>query len=274
VTDVVVTGRGVVTSLGEGADAFFTALLDRRSGIADGVGPCADFDVEDYMSPREARRIDRFSQFALAAADQAWAEAGLADADFDDARVGGRFTETWGCGARVGLIPIGGGRVYSFVSMSGDSQHETDFERRFARWHDPIPDVIAATPRSAWSATPILWRKPLRDWGRGNITLLGDAAHPMTPDIGQGAGQALEDAVVLAARVRDAHDVPAALRAYERERVARTTPIARRSRQVGRVASASHRVTCALRDRMVAATPASAQERQQRAILDYALPEL
>jgi 3-oxoacyl-[acyl-carrier-protein] synthase II len=88
VTDVVVTGRGVVTSLGEGADAFFAALLDRRSGIADGVGPCADFDVEDYMSPREARRIDRFAQFALAAADQAWAEAGLADADFDDARVG------------------------------------------------------------------------------------------------------------------------------------------------------------------------------------------
>src|SRR4051794_22274595 len=75
--DVVITGRGVVTSLGEGADAFFEALLARRSGLADGVGPCAGFDVEAYMSAREARRTDRFAQFAIAAADQAWAEAGL-----------------------------------------------------------------------------------------------------------------------------------------------------------------------------------------------------
>src|SRR4051794_14296536 len=75
--DVVITGRGVVTSLGEGADAFFEALLARRSGLADGVGPCAGFDVEAYMSAREARRTDRFAQFAIAAADQAWAEASL-----------------------------------------------------------------------------------------------------------------------------------------------------------------------------------------------------
>jgi len=77
VTDVVVTGRGVVTSLGEGADAFVDALLERRSGIADGTGPCAAFDPGEHMSPREARRIDRFAQLALAAADAAWAEAGI-----------------------------------------------------------------------------------------------------------------------------------------------------------------------------------------------------
>src|SRR3954469_19386073 len=76
-TDVVITGRGVVTSLGEGADAFFEALVARHSGIADGVGPCAEFDVGAYMSAREARRTDRFAQFAIAAADQAWAEASL-----------------------------------------------------------------------------------------------------------------------------------------------------------------------------------------------------
>src|SRR5256714_12713683 len=86
-SDVVITGRGVVTSLGEGADAFFAALLERRSGIVDGLGPCADFDVERYLSPREARRIDRFAHLALAAADQAWAEAAL-NGDVDDARIG------------------------------------------------------------------------------------------------------------------------------------------------------------------------------------------
>src|SRR5204862_225970 len=63
-----------------------SALLERRSGIDGGVGPCAGFDVEDYLSAREARRVDRFAQLAVAAADQAWAEAAIEDAD--DARIG------------------------------------------------------------------------------------------------------------------------------------------------------------------------------------------
>ena len=84
--DVVITGRGVITSLGEGAETFLDALFARRSGIEDGLGPCADFDVERYLTPREARRIDRYAHFAIAAADQAWAEAGLGD--LGDGRVG------------------------------------------------------------------------------------------------------------------------------------------------------------------------------------------
>jgi 3-oxoacyl-[acyl-carrier-protein] synthase II len=76
---VVITGRGVVSSIGEGADAFVDALLERRSGIVDGEGRAAGFDPEVTMTPKEARRSDRFSQFALAAADQAMAEAGLPD---------------------------------------------------------------------------------------------------------------------------------------------------------------------------------------------------
>ncbi len=77
--DVVVTGVGVVSSLGEGADAFADALLARRSGIADGFGPCAAFDPEAWMTPKEARRTDRYAQLALAAAAQAVQEAALPD---------------------------------------------------------------------------------------------------------------------------------------------------------------------------------------------------
>ena len=76
---VVVTGRGVVSSIGEGADAFVDALMARRSGIVDGTGRAGAFDPETVMTPKEARRTDRFSQFALAAAEQAMAEAGLPD---------------------------------------------------------------------------------------------------------------------------------------------------------------------------------------------------
>jgi 3-oxoacyl-[acyl-carrier-protein] synthase II len=76
---VVVTGRGVVSSIGESPDAFFEAVLAKRSGIADGIGACVDFDPESAMTPKLARRSDRYTQLAVAAADQAVAEAGVPD---------------------------------------------------------------------------------------------------------------------------------------------------------------------------------------------------
>jgi 3-oxoacyl-[acyl-carrier-protein] synthase II len=77
VTEVVVTGRGVVSSIGEGADAFFDALLAKRSGIEDGVGACTAFDPETAMSAKDVRRADRYTQLAVAAAAQAVAEAAI-----------------------------------------------------------------------------------------------------------------------------------------------------------------------------------------------------
>jgi 3-oxoacyl-[acyl-carrier-protein] synthase II len=84
---VVVTGRGVVSSIGESPDAFFEALLAKRSGIADGIGACADFDPQAAMSPKEARRSDRYTQLAVAAAAQAVEEAGVPDG-IDPERLG------------------------------------------------------------------------------------------------------------------------------------------------------------------------------------------
>ena len=77
--EVVITGRGVVAPAGEGADAFFDALTARHSGIADGVGACVEFHPERWMTPKEARRTDRYAQLAVAAAAQAAEEAGLPD---------------------------------------------------------------------------------------------------------------------------------------------------------------------------------------------------
>jgi len=78
-SSVVVTGRGAVTSIGEGADAFFEALLAKTSGVADGIAACADFEPDSAMTAKEARRSDRFTQLAVAAAAQATAEANVPD---------------------------------------------------------------------------------------------------------------------------------------------------------------------------------------------------
>ncbi|HEV2784877.1 MAG TPA: beta-ketoacyl-[acyl-carrier-protein] synthase family protein [Solirubrobacteraceae bacterium] len=75
--EIAITGRGVVSSIGEGADAFVDALLERRSGIVDGLAPCSEFDPEAAMGAKVARRSDRYSQLGFAAAMQAAQEAGL-----------------------------------------------------------------------------------------------------------------------------------------------------------------------------------------------------
>jgi 3-oxoacyl-[acyl-carrier-protein] synthase II len=75
--DIAITGRGVVSSIAEGPDAFFDALLDRKSGVVDGGAPCSEFDPESAMTAKAARRSDRYTQFAVCAAAQAIAEAGL-----------------------------------------------------------------------------------------------------------------------------------------------------------------------------------------------------
>ena len=78
-SDIVVTGRGVVSSIGEGADEFFDALLAKKSGIADGIGAATEFDPEVAMSAKDVRRSDRYTHFAVAAAAQAAVEANVPD---------------------------------------------------------------------------------------------------------------------------------------------------------------------------------------------------
>ena len=91
-------------------------------------------------------------------------------------------------------------------------------------------------------------RKPIGQWGRGRVTLLGDAAHPMTPNFGQGACQAMEDAIVLADCLAGASDVSESLQAYVARRRDRTAFITRASRRFGAVSQWENPCLCWLRD--------------------------
>ncbi|MBW3607415.1 MAG: beta-ketoacyl-ACP synthase II [Actinobacteria bacterium] len=77
--DVVITGVGAVTPLGVGARTLHERWTGGACGIRDGEAPCAEFDPTDHMSPKQARRADRSTQLAIAAGDEALAEAGWAD---------------------------------------------------------------------------------------------------------------------------------------------------------------------------------------------------
>jgi 2-polyprenyl-6-methoxyphenol hydroxylase-like FAD-dependent oxidoreductase len=108
--------------------------------------------------------------------------------------------------------------------------------RLLGSWHRTVGELIEATVEDAILRTDIYDREPLDEhWGEGRVTLLGDAAHPMTPNLGQGAGQAMEDAVVLARCLREGGAIADSLRCYGRLRCDRAAMVVRRSRRVGMV---------------------------------------
>jgi 2-polyprenyl-6-methoxyphenol hydroxylase-like FAD-dependent oxidoreductase len=181
-----------------------------------------------------------------------------------------------GRGARFGMAPILGGRAYWYATQNmpegapapavGHKQHLLGL---FRGWHAPVEALIAATDEAAILHHDIHDLPPLERWGMGRVTLLGDAAHAMTPNLGQGACQALEDAVVLARHLRGVANMPAALRAYETERIARTAPIVRQARMVGAVGQWSNPLACGLRDQLMKRVLAHMQKGQLQRTAGY-----
>lgn len=182
-----------------------------------------------------------------------------------------------GRGAQFGLFPMSGGRVYWFASANapeGGRDWEVGRKRelvgRFGNWHVPIRAVIEATDESAILRNDIYDRDPLARWGNGRVSLLGDAAHPSTPNLGQGACQAVEDAVVLGNCLREADgDIEGALRAYERRRIPRANAVTMQSRRLGRLGRWRHPVACWLRDTLIRATPERVRSQQLKWMFSF-----
>jgi 2-polyprenyl-6-methoxyphenol hydroxylase-like FAD-dependent oxidoreductase len=114
--------------------------------------------------------------------------------------------------------------------------------------------MIAATDETAILRTDIVDRDPLKRWGWDRVTLLGDAAHPMTPDMAQGAGQAIEDGVSVASALQRATDPVAGLRDYEQRRLERANGFVKTSRIVNRMSLMEAPVMCAVRNQMALRT--------------------
>ena len=170
-------------------------------------------------------------RFSGRCAFRAVVPAEIAAAAFRDGAV-----DVWlGPGGHVVHYPVRGGTAVNVVAVCGD-------RRRSEGWGTAAAtaEVLARFPAPAWAcalrellAAPERWqrwalydREPLRAWGRGPVTLLGDAAHPMLPFIAQGAAMAIEDAAVLARELGRAGDgLAPALRRYEAARAPRTARV-------------------------------------------------
>jgi 2-polyprenyl-6-methoxyphenol hydroxylase-like FAD-dependent oxidoreductase len=156
--------------------------------------------------------------------------------------VQGHISETWGAGQRFGILPMGGGRICWYATRNAPTSQSDAPEGRkeevfqlFKEWHDPIPALIEATEESAIMKNDAQDRQPLRRWGQGRVTLLGDAAHPITPNVGQGACMAVEDAACLVKSLLAAPGVAEGFGAYEAMRKRRTAFVGRQARRIGAI---------------------------------------
>lgn len=187
--------------------------------------------------------------------------------------------ETWGRGERMGIVPLADGTTYLFGAANapegqrGPDGELAEMRRRFDGWHAPIPELLAAASEDAVMRHDIYDLPPLRTFVHGATALLGDAAHAMTPDLGQGANQALEDAVTLATMLSAHPAVETALTAYDHDRRARTQMIARRSRRIGKVAQWSWAPAAAARDLVLRLSPSASMLKALDPALAWAPPE-
>lgn len=158
-----------------------------------------------------------------------------------------------GPGGEFGVFPLNRGRVYWFgvrnrPEREGDPAvgRRADVQSEFASWPTLVGDILEATPPDAILRNDLYDRRPVRRWSRGRVTLVGDAAHPMLPNAAQGACQALEDSVALAAAL-EGRPVSAALVAYEAGRRRRANSFVRQARQTARLVQSRNPALVGLR---------------------------
>lgn len=180
--------------------------------------------------------------------------------------LGGGF-EAWGRGKRFGFSHLGKGKIFWFAAINtpqGSLLTDKDRKRTalnlFKGWMQPVEAVIESTMENDILMHEIFDRQPINSWTNGRAVLLGDAAHPMLPNLGQGGAQAMEDALVLAHCLKNnPTDVHEACKLYEQIRIPRTSKVVRGSRMMGKMMQLESQAAIHSRNTLLRILPKSIQ---------------
>ncbi len=184
-------------------------------------------------------------------------------------------SETWGTEGRFGIVPLKENKIYWFACINAPEKDEkmkkftiSDLRIHFKHFHPTIPDVLWETPNEALIHNDILDIKPLSQFAHGRIVLIGDAAHATTPNLGQGACQAIEDAVILGEMMKKNADIRTAFLQFEQKRLGRTRYIVNTSRRLGELAQTSNSFAASLRNFFFRLIPESVSRQQFKKLYD------
>jgi len=148
--------------------------------------------------------------------------------------------EAWGSKYRIGFSVISEHEVYWFAVAKAPQgergKAKSNIADKFRNFASPIPDIIAATPKSAIIRNDISDLKPIDTWHKGRVCLIGDAAHATTPNMGQGGGQAVEDAWVLSKLLKEGYSPQKAFEKFENLRMSKVNSVVRNSWRIGKLA--------------------------------------
>ncbi len=174
----------------------------------------------------------------------------------------GAVYESWGKGTRFGTVPLSNNRIYWFACKNASEKDEKmknakqkELLNLFGNFHKPVKQILELTQDDQILWNDIIDIKPLKRFHFGKIILLGDAAHAMTPNMGQGAGQSIEDAAVLMTCLEQEKNLKKAFEMYSDKRVKRTTMIVNQSELIGKVGQWENGLLTGLRNFMMKTFP-------------------
>ena len=173
-----------------------------------------------------------------------------------------RMQEMWGVGKRFGLVPLSGDRVYCFVCTNAPKGTEDPvegrverFRRRFSEFGGHAPAAIEGVTSPEQLIHNDLADMPKHPWSLGRVLLIGDAAHATTPNMGQGAAMALEDAAILSEMLSSGAPWEEIVPAFIARREPRVRFVVDQSRRFGRIAQMENRFLSLLRNGLLRMVP-------------------
>ncbi len=200
---------------------------------------------------------------------------GVVETNFDI----GYASETYGKGQRVGVVPIKDGvygwwATYNEEFLKDDEPEGTKqkLKRLFGNWHHPIPELIENTENILKNS--LSDRNPHKGWTKGNITLIGDAAHPTTPNLGQGGCMAIEGAYLLAKCINKYGLSSKAYEIYEKHQFPRSKEIINESLKLGKIGQITNPILITLRNFFFKVIPSNIAMKMIAKYFSYRVTEL
>ncbi len=180
------------------------------------------------------------------------------------------LNEIWGKGNRFGFVHISPSDIYWFALIDKDKfiSKDMDLLQIFSDYPKIVQSIIAETDQKEILCNEIWDLKPIDMWYKGNVCLLGDAAHATTPNMGQGACQAIESAMALSICLKEEQNNETAFSRYQLIRKEKANQVTKTSWLLGQVAQSNNSLVCALRNIITKITPKYVTEKQSEKIFN------